>query len=65
MAKFGVFSGIKSEPNQVIEGDCLEQAGDVVKVMKYIDEFMNKSHQIGAFHLDKDQSVREVQDKTS
>ena len=64
MAKFGIFSGIKSVPHQVIEGDHLEQAGDVVKVMKY-DVSYSAFHQVGAFHLDKDQTVREVQDKTS
>jgi hypothetical protein len=59
MTKFGIFSGIKQNPDQVIEGDYLLQDGDIVKVFKSATGAL-AAQQVGAFNLDKRQVVRQV-----
>ena len=58
MAKFGLFSGASITPMQEIEGDYLDQEGPIVKVFKKLNAD-GGARQVGAFNLDKNQTVKE------
>jgi hypothetical protein len=60
MAKFGLFTNAGKTPVQEIEGDYMEQDGAIVKIFKNRANEHVQPRQVGAFHLDKNQVVREV-----
>jgi hypothetical protein len=60
MTKFGLFTGVNQTPAQVVEGDYMEQEGAIVKIFKNRVNEHVLPRQVGAFHLDKNQTVREV-----
>ena len=60
MAMFGLFTGQNKTPLQEVEGDYMEQEGAIVKIFKSRENQYVQDKQVGAFHLDKNQTVREV-----
>jgi hypothetical protein len=60
MARFGLFTGQNKIPMQEVEGDYMEQDGDIVKIFKHPANQFVTGRQVGAFHLDKNQTVKEL-----
>jgi hypothetical protein len=63
MARFGLFTNAGKNPIQEIEGDYMQQEGAIVKIFKNRANEHVLPKQVGAFHLDKNQTVRVVETK--
>ena len=60
MPRYGLFTGQNPARLQVVEGDYMEQTGAFVKIFNYRENEHVLPKQVGTFHLDKNQTMREV-----
>jgi len=61
MPKFGVFRTVGGQPMMEYDGDYMIQDKQFVKIMKRARSDNEVDRQVAAIHLDKAQSVKEIE----